>query len=153
MVIRPRTGVRFIIIKNRPRFKPRKRDYHLEQGVPGVGSLGQPGDFILDIGFVAMEQAPDVQHHVQFPAPVIQRPFRLKHLDGGMMRPVGKADHGAGLHIAAGKQLHHQRHIPRPGADGGGIVLQGDIAALADIILRQKRLEGGMIQHFGNVAQ
>ena len=69
------------------------------------------------------------------------------------MGAVGKADHRAGLHLAAAEQLHHQGHVSRPGADGGGVVLQGDIAALADILLRQEGLQGGMVQGLGDFAQ
>ena len=66
------------------------------------------------------------------------------------MRAVREADHRAGQNAAALQHGRNQRHILRAGADGGGVVFEGQFAALADVFLREEGLQGAVVQELGN---
>ena len=60
-------------------------------------------------------------------------------------------DDGADLHVGALEHLGEDRHIAGAGADGCAVVLQGQLAALADVSLGEEGLQGGVVEHLGNV--
>ena len=116
-----------------------------------MGHLNNLADLIPYIVLVSAQELADVDDHVQFRAAIRQGLLCFRNLDGRAVRAVGEANHRAHLHIAAPQQGGYQRHIAGPGADAGRIIAQGQLAALADILVGQERLKGAVVQHFGNV--
>ncbi len=117
----------------------------------GMGNLGQLVDFILHIGIIAVLQLADVQHHVQLFAAFFQSQLALGYLDGRFMGTMGEADDCADLNRAALEHFGKDRYIAGTGANAGTIILQGNLTAVADVVLSEIRLEGRMIQHLGNI--
>ena len=124
---------------------------HLDNRVPAVRKVANLLDFTLHIRFIAANHFADVDDHVQLFAALIQRQTRFVHLNLRGVCAVREADDGAHLDVAAAQHFRQNRHVAGTRADGRSVVLERKLAAAADIILRQERLERAVVEHTGNI--
>ena len=108
-------------------------------------------DVALDVIPIAAHGLADVDNHIDFHRAILARQFSFVALRFRGAIAMGKANHTAHQHASAFEQFGRALDGIRLDANRSHAVLRSNPATIIDLLIRQRRLQERMINHFGKL--